>query len=93
MKTQLEIYREQIDEIDKTLAENFERRMEIVSMIAEYKKQNNIATFDPAREEKMLEKNQSYIKNDMLKKYYVDVLKKQLEVSKQYQEELKTTKK
>ena len=93
MKTQLEIYREQIDEIDKTLAENFEKRMEVVSLVAEYKRQNNIATFDPTREQKMIEKNQSYIKNDMLKKYYVELLKKQLEVSKQYQEELKTTKK
>ena len=89
MKTDLEIYREEIDEIDKVIAESFEKRMEIVLKVAEYKKQNNLNTFDPNREQKMLDKNQSYIKNEMLKKYYVELLKKQLEVSKAYQEELR----
>ncbi|HAJ77518.1 MAG TPA: chorismate mutase [Clostridiales bacterium] len=89
MKTDLEIYREEIDIIDKIIAESFEKRMEIVLKVADYKKQNNLNTFDPAREQKMIEKNQNYIKDDNLKKYYVELLKKQLEVSKQYQEELK----
>ena len=89
MKTDLEIYREEIDIIDRVIAESFEKRMEIVLKVAEYKKQNNLNTYDPDREQKMIDKNQSYIKNEKLKKYYVELLKKQLEVSKQYQEELK----
>lgn len=92
MKTELEIFRDEIDIIDKAIAENFERRMNIVLKVAEYKKANNLNTFDPAREQKMIEKNQSYIKNEQLKKYYVQLLKKQLEVSKLYQEELKKEK-
>ena len=89
MKTDLEIYREEIDAIDKVIAESFEKRMDIVLKVAEYKKANNLNTFDPTREQKMLDKNQLYIKNETLRKYYVELLKKQLEVSKEYQEELK----
>lgn len=89
MKTELEIYREEIDIIDQVIAESFEKRMEIVLNVAQYKKANNLNTFDPTREQKMIEKNQNYIKNEKLKKYYVELLKKQLELSKQYQEELK----
>lgn len=87
--TELEKYREEIDLIDKTIAENFEKRMQVVLKVAEYKQKNNLNTFDPQREQKMLDKNQSYIKDERLKKYYVELLKKQLEVSKQYQNELK----
>lgn len=87
--TELEKYREEIDIIDKTIAENFEKRMQVVLKVAEYKQKNNLNTFDPQREQKMLDKNQSYIKDERLKKYYVELLKKQLEVSKNYQEELK----
>ena len=86
---ELEKYREQIDKIDKTIAECFEKRMEVVLQVAEFKQKNGLNTFDPQREQKMLDKNQSYIKDEKLKKYYVELLKKQLEVSKQYQEELK----
>ena len=89
MKTDLEIYREEIDIIDKVIAESFEKRMEIVLKVAEYKRKNNLNTFDPSREQKMIEKNQLYIKDEKLRKYYVELLKKQLEVSKLYQEDLK----
>ena len=41
MKTDLEIYREEIDIIDRVIAESFEQRMEIVLKVAEYKRQNN----------------------------------------------------
>lgn len=88
-QTELEKYRNEIDKIDLIIAESFERRMEIVTMIAEYKQKNGIAIFDPQREEKMLEKNVGYIKNVKLKGYYAELLKKLLEVSKRYQQELK----
>lgn len=92
MKTELEIYRDEIDAIDKVIAESFENRMKVVLKVSEYKKANDINIFDPDREKKMIEKNQNYIKDDRLKKYYVELLKKQLEVSKLYQEELKNLK-
>lgn len=86
---ELEKYREEIDVIDKTIAECFEKRMQIVLKVAEYKQKNGLNTFDPQREQRMFEKNQNYIQEERLKKYYIELLKKQLEVSKQYQEELK----
>ena len=85
----LDDYRKEIDDIDKSIAELFEKRMHVVTKVSEYKKEHNIATFDPNREAKMIERNQSYIKDEKLKKYYVEYLQKQLELSKRYQEELK----
>ena len=88
----LEDYRKEIDEIDRSIAELFEKRMHVVTKVSEYKREHNIATFDPNRETKMIENNQSYIKDEKLKKYYIEYLKKQLELSKEYQEELKSDK-
>lgn len=88
-QNELEKLRTEIDAIDLVLAQKFEERMNIVTKVAEYKQKNSIATYDPKREEKMLSKNASYIKDRKLKKYYIELLKKLQEVSKAYQEELK----
>lgn len=46
--------RRHIDEVDRQLMELFVRRMEISAQIADYKKENDLPVFDPARErEKM----------------------------------------
>lgn len=46
--------RSQIDEIDNTLINAFQRRMDISAELAKYKKQNNLPVFDPARERQKL---------------------------------------
>ena len=89
MKTDLEIYREEIDAIDKVIAESFEKRMDIVLKVAEYKKKNNIQTFDPQREQKMKDKNQNYIKSEMLKSYYLKFLQSYVDISKEYQNDIR----
>lgn len=46
--------RRHIDDVDRQLIELFTRRMEISAQIADYKKENALPVFDPARErEKM----------------------------------------
>ena len=92
MNETLENYRKQIDEIDMKIAECFENRMDIVLKVAEYKQKNNLNTFDPNREKAMLEKEKTYIKNENLKDYYIKLLKKMLEVSKEYQDYIKSKK-
>ena len=47
----LEESRRKIDEIDRTIAKLFEERMETVSHVAAYKKENNMQIFQPAREQ------------------------------------------
>lgn len=86
---ELEEYRKQIDEIDKIIAQSFEKRMEIVSEIAEYKKILGLPTCDPIREQKMFEKNSKFIQNENLKSYYKELLQKYIDLSKSYQQQLK----
>ena len=63
--------------------------MECSKEIALYKKENNIPIYDATREKTLIEKNRSYIKNDMFKEYYLEFFKGLLDISKKYQEKLK----
>lgn len=56
-------YRKMIDEIDKEITELFEKRMDVVLKVGEYKKKNNLAIFDENREKEVIEKNLGYLKN------------------------------
>lgn len=47
-------YRRELDGIDKELLALFGQRMEIAAKIGEYKKENNLPVFDPARERQIL---------------------------------------
>lgn len=85
MKTELEIYRDKIDEIDTKIIELYEARMEVVKNVIDYKIKNNIPIVDSSRESKMLNKNLSKIKNDEYKAYYKDVLEGFLKSSKSMQ--------
>lgn len=88
MKTELEIYRDKIDEIDTKIIELYEARMEVVKNVIDYKIKNNIPIVDSSRESKMLDKNLSKIKNDEYKTYYKDILEGFLKASKSMQADI-----
>ncbi len=88
MKTELEIYRDKIDEIDTKIIDLYEARMEVVKNVIDYKIKNNIPILDSSRESKMLNKNLSKIKNDEYKVYYKDVLEGFLKASKSMQADI-----
>lgn len=46
--------RQEIDKIDRDLLESFTRRMNVSLKIAEYKRENNMAVYDPQRERQLL---------------------------------------
>ncbi|MFB6174980.1 MAG: chorismate mutase [Candidatus Nanohalobium sp.] len=48
---QLEEYREQIDTVNREIAEKIAERMEIVEKVGEYKEENNMEIKDEGREE------------------------------------------
>ena len=56
-------YRNEIDEIDKQITELFERRMDISKKIARCKKEQEIWILNAKREEEVIQKNLSYLKN------------------------------
>jgi len=61
--------RKRIDQIDRKLVELIEERLEIVKEVALYKKENNMKIFDRKREEEVIDKNLSNVKNEELKHY------------------------
>ena len=60
---ELKKYRDEIDNIDKQITELFEKRMDISKEIAKCKKENNIGILNAKREEEVIQKNISYLKN------------------------------
>lgn len=59
----LKKYRDEIDEIDKQITELFERRMDISREISRFKKEQEIGILNAKREEEVIQKNLSYLKN------------------------------
>ncbi len=86
--TELESARAEINNIDKQMAELFERRMEMSAAIGDYKKKHALPVLDSQRERELTEKNLSYIKNDMLKPLYIEFLSKLMALSREYQSEM-----
>lgn len=83
----LEAYRNEIDEIDNELIKLFEKRMDIVKKVAQYKLENNIEILNDEREKKILEKiknksSEEYEKH--VKQLFVNIM----DISKQYQCEI-----
>lgn len=81
----IEKARNEINEIDKKMAELFVKRMESVKSVAEYKKENGLQIFDKKREDDIIEKNSKLVEDKILKEYYVSFLKNNMEISKTYQ--------
>lgn len=77
--------RHQINEIDKQIAELYEKRMQAVEMVVQYKKNQNMAILDTKREKEVIERNLKHIQNDVYKKGYQELLEKMMEISRNYQ--------
>lgn len=86
--TELEKCRVEIDEIDRKIIELYEKRMNIVKKVTQYKIENSMPVLDSNRESKMLEKNLNLINEFEFKKYYPSVLNGFLKASKDMQSEL-----
>ncbi len=89
MENKLDLYRKEIDLIDSKIIELYEKRMDLVKKVNEYKKENSIPTLDSTREALMLNKNLTKIQNKEYKKYYPEILNGFLKASKAMQEDNK----
>ena len=74
----LERLREQISEIDRTLIEMFNRRLEVVAQIKRHKDEHGITFVDPEREAAMFEQrtreNRGPLSNEGLRALYAELL-------------------
>jgi glycosidase/chorismate mutase len=82
-----------INDIDRQMAELFEKRMKAVEDVITYKLNNNLEIFDSSREEEVIKRNLEFIKDEKLKEYYFEYIKSNMEISKKYQKYLKDIKK
>lgn len=83
----LETIRKTIDDIDAEMRVLFERRMDCIKAVAEYKFSNDGNIFDQSREEKMMEKNLKRLENKEYAEEYEQFLQAVLDVSKDYQKD------
>lgn len=74
-----------INETDKQIAELFEKRMQAVKQVAEYKKERGLPIFDSSREAEVVNANCENITDEQIKEFYVPFIKNTMEVSKRYQ--------
>ena len=77
--------REIINETDKQIAELFEKRMQAVKQVAEYKKERGLPIFDSSRENEVVKANSDFITDESIKEFYVPFIKNTMDVSKRYQ--------
>ena len=85
---ELENLREKIDAIDKEMIALFEKRMDIVADIATYKIKNNLPVLNQNREDIVVSKVKSTVKNKDYADSAADLIKDIMEISKKFQQKL-----
>lgn len=85
---ELENLREKIDAIDKEMIALFEKRMDIVANIAAYKIKNNLPVLNQNREDIVVSKVKSTVKNKDYADSAADLIKNIMEISKKFQQKL-----
>ena len=85
---ELENLREKIDTIDKEMIALFEKIMAVVANIAAYKIKNNLPILNQNREDIVVSKVKSTVKNKDYSDSAADLIKDIMEISKKFQQKL-----
>ncbi len=80
--------REKINIIDREMANLFVERMECARVIADYKKERGLSIYDKAREDEIIKKNSEFVSDPLVREYYVNFLKNNMSVSRDFQSRL-----
>ena len=83
----LDVYRAQIDEIDKELTKLIEQRLEVVLKVGQYKKEHNLPVYNKEREDEVIIKNSSNLSNKDFSFAIEEIYKSIIEASKKLEEE------
>ncbi|MBZ3643983.1 chorismate mutase [Enterococcus faecium] len=85
----LETLRQKIDTIDRELVALLEKRMDTVTKIGQVKKEENQAVYDAKREQQVLDKVVSLLKNKGYKETITDTYVDLMKHSREYQNKMK----
>ncbi len=80
--------REEIDQLDQTMTELFEMRMQLAEQVALYKSIRHLPIFDAEREKQILEERRDWLEDEKLLPYYQEFLRDLMRISKQYQKDV-----
>ena len=80
--------RNEIAAIDEQMAALFQKRMEAVGAIAEYKRAHGLPVEDAQQEAAKIALLSASVENDALRPFYVQFLKSTMEISKAWQRHL-----
>lgn len=86
--TELDKARQIINDVDKELGRLFEKRMDAVRIVADYKKKHGLPVENSSREEEVIERNVKNINDDDYKPYYTSFLRNNMELAKSFQHRL-----
>lgn len=89
----LEVERQQIDAIDREIIRLFEKRTRTVEEVARVKLANQLPVLDASREQLVIEKVQSYLKDPLLADQVAALYAEIMRLSRQHQEEWLSNKK
>lgn len=80
--------RNEINAIDREMAELFVRRMRAAEAVASHKKENGLPIFDAEREREVIAKNSAAVEDPVLREYYVNFITETMKISRGYQSRL-----
>ncbi len=80
----LKEYRDEIEKLDKEIAQLLVKRMKLSKQIGDYKRNNGLSVFDPQRELELKEKNILAVEQEY-QRAYQEIFETILKVSKDLQ--------
>lgn len=84
----LDPLRKEIDEIDTAILKLFQRRMEVVKGVGEYKRNNNLPILNEGREQQVINKIVERLENKVIEKETVELFSTLMKVSRDYQDKI-----
>ena len=84
----LEQARQDIDQIDRKMAQLFEKRMDAVRTVVAYKQANHLPVLDASREAAVIEKNLARIQDPAYVSFYKDYIQHTMTLSREFQAQL-----
>lgn len=82
--------RQKIDQIDQELVSLLEKRLAVVTEVAEIKKAQGIAILDSSREEQVFEKIKDYVENPSYEESVLALYREMMRISRDYQQKQNT---